>query len=816
MAQNSDIQKSHNCNCGGTGANDIRPAVEAIVAATGREADKVIPLLQAIQDSFNYIPSDALKILYELTEVTPQQVTGVSTFYNQFRHIPYGEHVVKICTGTACHVKGADLVGDAFRRVLKLGKGEITTADGKFSIENVACLGCCTLAPVVQIDEKTYGHVLTSKAGEVIDDFLSNPGADTSGIFEFTPTDSGNEIRVGLGSCCIAGGSSDVITEVRRVMEEYRLDAAVKPVGCVGVCNQTPLLEIAVKDREPKRYINVNPREVQDILLKHLQPRTPLAKLRGTLDELLDTFRTDELDRSQVIHPDEVREKHLDNFLGYQVHIATEHYGLLSPLSIDEYKANGGFEGLRRAREEMKPADVVREVLESGLRGRGGGGFPTGKKWEIVAATTAEHKVIICNGDEGDPGAFMDRMLLESYPFRVIEGMLIAARATGATEGVLYIRAEYPLAVERIKAAIEICEKEGIIGTQPGGNPAENENSSTPGDQASKYSPQNFTLRVFEGAGAFVCGEETALIASIEGNRGTPHFRPPFPAVSGLNGLPTLVNNVETFSMVPWILRNGAAKFSAIGTAGSKGTKVFSLAGKVARGGLIEVPMGITIRRIVEEIGEGVAPGRKFKAVQIGGPSGGCIPERLADMPVDFEELTRLGAMMGSGGLVVLDDSDCLVDVAKYFLTFTHEQSCGKCTFCRVGTGEMLRIITRLTEGKASTDDITELERLCHYVKDGSLCGLGRTAPNPIVTTLLYFRDEFEAHAKGICPAGRCKDLIKYTVNDKCIGCTKCVQVCPVDAIPYTPYEIHTIDQELCTKCDSCREVCPVDAIDKG
>jgi len=811
LAQTENIQQAHNCNCGGTGANDIRPAVEAIVAATGREADKVIPLLQAIQDSFNYIPSEALKLLYELTEVTPQQVTGVSTFYNQFRHIPYGEHVIKICTGTACHVKGADLIGDAFRRVLKLEKGEITTGDGKFSMENVACLGCCTLAPVVQIDNITYGHVLTSKVKDVLDDFLSNPGADTAGIFDFTPTESGNEIRVGLGSCCIAGGSSDVITEVRRVMDQYRLDAAVKPVGCVGVCNQTPLLEIAVNGKEPKRYINVNPREVQDILLKHLQPLTPLAKLRGTLDELLDTFRTDELDRSQVIHADEVREKHLENFLGYQLHIATEHYGLLSPLSLDEYRSKGGFEGLRRAHEKMEPSEVVNELLESGLRGRGGGGFPTGKKWEIVAASAEPRKVIICNGDEGDPGAFMDRMLLESYPFRVIEGMLIAARATGATEGILYIRAEYPLAVSRIKAAIEICEKEGIIGTQPSGNPAENENSIIPGDN-----PLNFTLRVFEGAGAFVCGEETALIASIEGNRGTPHYRPPFPAESGLKGLPTLVNNVETFCMVPWILRNGAAAFNAIGTEGSKGTKVFSLAGKVARGGLIEVPMGITIRRIVEEIGEGVAPGRKFKAVQIGGPSGGCIPERLADMPVDFEELTRLGAMMGSGGLVVLDDSDCMVDVAKYFLTFTHEQSCGKCTFCRVGTGEMLRIITRLTEGKASLEDIDELERLCHYVKDGSLCGLGRTAPNPVITTLLYFRDEFEAHTRGLCPAGRCKDLIKYTVNDKCIGCTKCVQVCPVDAIPYTPYEKHTIDQDLCTKCDSCREVCPVDAIDKG
>ncbi len=839
MAKTDNIKDNGSCACGGTGAPPLRPAVEAIVASTGREKDKVIPLLQAVQDQFNYIPSDALKLLYELTDVTPEQVTGVSTFYSQFRHVPYGEHIIKICTGTACHVKGADLVADAFRRTLKLEGSAHTTDDGKFSIENVACLGCCTLAPVVQIGSKTYGHVLTSKTAEIIDDYLSSPVVDISGLFDSSTGGSANEIRVGLGSCCIAGGSHEVITEVRNIITQYKLDAEVKPVGCVGVCNQTPLLEVAVKGREPKRYTNVKPREVQDILLKHLRPVTTLSRIRSTLDEMLDTFRSDELDRSQVIFPDTVREKHLDNFLSYQKHIATEHYGEISPLALDEYMARGGFGGLHRARTSMTPAEVRKEILDSGLRGRGGGGFPTGRKWEIVASATSERKVLICNGDEGDPGAFMDRMLLESFPFRVIEGMLIAAHATGATEGVFYIRAEYPLAVERINAAIKICQDAGLLyipataGSQPAmtqataGSKAPDTGvipmaDSTTGSVGSGLASGDqpapittFSLRVFEGAGAFVCGEETALIASIEGSRGTPHFRPPFPAESGLNGLPTLVNNVETFCMVPWIMRNGADAFAQIGTAGSKGTKVFALAGKVARGGLIEVPMGITIRRIVEDIGEGVAPGRRFKAVQIGGPSGGCIPSRMADTPVDFEELTRLGAMMGSGGLVVLDDSDCLVDMAKYFLTFTHEQSCGKCTFCRVGTGEMLRIITRLTEGKASVEDLDELQRLCHFVKDGSLCGLGKTAPNPVITNLLYFRDEFEAHTRGICPAGRCKDLIKYTVNDKCIGCTKCVQVCPVNAIPFTPYEKHIIDQELCTKCDSCREVCPVDAIDK-
>ena len=374
---------------------------------------------------------------------------------------------------------------------------------------------------------------------------------------------------------------------------------------------------------------------------------------------------------------------------------------------------------------------------------------------------------------------------------------MIAGFATGAGEGIFYIRAEYPLAVERVRNAISECTKKGILGKNI------------------YESGFSFSVTVFEGAGAFVCGEESALISSVEGDRGNPKFRPPYPAIKGLNGKPTLVNNVETLCMVPWIIRHGAGEFSSVGTPDSKGTKVFALAGKVARGGLIEVPMGITIRKIVEGIGGGVAPGRKFKAVQIGGPSGGCIPESLADTPVDFNELTRLGAMMGSGGLVVLDDSDCMIDMAKYFLTFTHEQSCGKCTFCRIGTGKLLRILDRFSKGEAEINEIDEMEKLCYSVKNGSLCGLGKSAPNPVLTSITYFREEYEAHAAGVCPAKKCPALIKYRINDDCIGCTKCVRVCPVDAIEYRPYEKHEIDNEKCIKCDSCRAICPVDAIDK-
>jgi len=404
-------------------------------------------------------------------------------------------------------------------------------------------------------------------------------------------------------------------------------------------------------------------------------------------------------------------------------------------------------------------------------------------------------KYVVCNGDEGDPGAFMDRMLLESYPYRIIEGIIIAAYAVGASEGTFYIRAEYPLAVRRIREALQRCEQEGLLGEDILG------------------SGFSLHLRIMEGAGAFVCGEETALLASIEGRRGMPRFRPPYPAEQGLHGKPTLVNNVETYALIPWILRTGPEAFAEMGTETSKGTKVFALAGKIRRGGLIEVPMGITLRQIVEEIGGGIAGGKRFKAVQVGGPSGGCVPAALADTPVDFEALTGVGAMMGSGGLVVLDESDCMVDIARYFLSFTQDQSCGKCTLCRVGTHHMLEILNRLCSGEGVKGDIERLDELARAVRKGSLCGLGGTAPNPVLSTIRYFRDEYEAHLEKRCPAGVCKALITLSVTDDCIGCTLCAQGCPADAIEFRPHEKHEIDAEKCIRCGACRACCPVDAI---
>ena len=791
----SDIL-SNSCGCEQTSSEDITAVVNDVVALTGKDPDKVILILQEVQKRLNWLPSDALKHICKITDITPEQISGVSTFYTQFRHLPVGKHTIKVCAGTACHVKGSPLISDAFRRVLKITDIRNASPDNLFSIEEVACLGCCTLAPVVQIDSKTYGHVKPTQADEIIHDFLNSSGvsSDTTGSDKNADVDA--EIMIGIGSCCVAGGSKEIISKISEVKERYNLSINLRPVGCVGVCNQTPLMEIVTQGNVHSRYTNVSKHQVEEILLKHIKPRSLKNRIQYGINDLADSFISGDKLSGQLNTPSEEREKYINNFLYHQIHIATKNSGVLSPESYEEYCMAGGFEALYKCIKESGQEAIISMISESGLRGRGGAGFPTGRKWAISQKATGSPKFVVCNGDEGDPGAFMDRMLLESFPFRIIEGMLIAGYATGANEGIFYIRSEYPLAVSRIRLALKLCYENGVAGKNIYG------------------STFSFNISVFEGAGAFVCGEETALIASLEGRRGTPHIRPPYPAVKGFREQPTLVNNVETLSLVPWIITNGSEEFKAIGTQKSKGTKVFALAGKISKGGLIEVPMGITIRKIVEDIGDGVTDGNTFKAVQIGGPSGGCIPASEADTPIDYEELTKLGAMMGSGGMVVLDNTDCMVDMAKYFLTFTHKQSCGKCTFCRIGTKQMLNIITSLSEGKASLKDISELEELCQSVTEGSLCGLGKTAPNPVLTGLKYFREEYEEHTRGICRANKCHDLIKYKVNDNCTGCTKCSQECPVEAIPFNPYEKHEINQLICTKCDNCRIVCPENAIE--
>jgi NADH-quinone oxidoreductase subunit F len=771
--------------------------IDQIIQQNGSEKKNLIPILQAIQNEYNYLPEETLKYLAEKTSITPSEIVGVASFYKQFRMQPAGKHMVKVCVGTACHVKGAGLVNDAFRRHFKLAAGKETDESGEYTLEKVSCLGCCTLAPVVQVDDITYGHVAPDQVDKVIEDFESQQGK--KGIKKYRKADGSEikgEIRIGLGSCCVASGSGEIEQEVEKVVNQSGLRVKLKHVGCVGMCHQVPLVEIVPNEGEPTLYAKVKPEDVKNIVESHFQPPGILSKIKNKLFHFAEDIQTDRNWDGVQRYEISMREKPVASFLGNQVPIATEYRGIINPLDIEEYQRRGGFTALKKMFETLSPDEVVAEVKNSGIRGRGGAGFPTGVKWEFLKKEKSELKYLICNGDEGDPGAFMDRMLLESYPYRVIEGMIIAAYAVDIHQGYFYIRAEYPLAVKRMRKALEICRENNFLGKNIMG------------------SGFDLDLTIYEGAGAFVCGEETALIASIEGSRGFPRIRPPFPAQKGLWGYPTLVNNTETLAQISYIIREGSEKFKGIGTHGNTGTKVFALAGKVARGGLIEVPMGITIREVVEVIGGGIANGRKFKAVQIGGPSGGCIPAEHADTPINYESLTEMGAMMGSGGLVVLDDTDCMVDMARFFLSFTQDESCGKCTFCRVGTKRMLDILENITSGKGKKGDIEELEKLAEWTNKGSLCGLGKTAPNPVISTLKYFRDEYEAHINGVCPTGKCTELITYSVNDNCIGCTLCAQKCPVDAIPFTPHEKHSIDTELCIKCDSCRAVCPVDAID--
>ncbi len=744
-----------------------------------------------------YLPEDALRRVCEITEITPADITGVATFYDQFRFEPMGRNVLRVCHGTACHVKGSAALQNAIDDHLGIPAGRDTDPEGRYTVQKVACFGCCTLAPVVQSEHATFGNLTPASVGGLLDDVERAAAGGAAKAFDGLAARGTvqGEIRVGLGSCCIVKGTQDLLDGLRGEVARLDLDVAVRRVGCVVACYRTPVVEVIVPGHAARMYDAVAAGDAADIVRDSFRPRGVLRRARAAASRLLAPLVEGGSASSVRALRTDVRDPHVTAFLAGQVHIATENWGELDPLDFDQTVRLGGFQALGRVLAEGEPGSVIDEVDRAGLRGRGGGGFPTARKWRLARDAAGDHKTVICNGDEGDPGAFMDRMILESFPFRVIEGLTLAAYAVGARDGIFYIREEYPLAFARIQAAIEAARARGFLGADI------------------LDSGFGFDVRIVKGAGAFVCGEETALIASLEGRRGMPVLRPPFPVESGLEGRPTVVNNVETLALLPWIFRNGADAFAALGTERSRGTKVFSLAGKVARGGLIEVPMGITIREVVEEIGGGVPDG-EFKAVQVGGPSGGCIPAALADTPIDYEALVSKGAMMGSGGLVVLDSHDCMVDMARYFLQFTQNESCGKCTFCRIGTRQMLDILERICRGRGRPRDLDELEALARTTSAGSLCGLGHAAPNPVITTLRYFRDEYEAHLKGRCPAGRCVELISYHVTDDCTGCTICVQHCPADAIPFTPYRTHEIDTQLCTACDVCRSVCPEDAIE--
>jgi len=721
--------------------------VEQAVEKIGSGPEKVLELLQAVQGNFGYLPNEALERVCELTQITPASIAGVSSFYNQFRHRPVGRHIIHVCIGTACHVKGADRVYEAFLRHLRIPEGEDTDPQKLFTVEKIACLGCCTLAPAAQIGKVTYGHLSPDTVGTVISDFLryeQDRASRQQKIRKHWAEESKprGEIRLGLGSCCVARGSGKLREALEQALDETGIQLVVKRVGCVGMCHQTPLLEVVLPDNNSFLYARVHPEDAKAIVLRHFEPKQIGWKIKNSVSTMLDRILTDKTWEPVTRYSIDVRDRPVADFLGKQLHIATDLCGHIDPADLDEYIHNDGFAALQKCVNQLSPDEIISEIEGSGLRGRGGAGFPTYRKWSAVRNSQSDRKFVVCNGDEGDPGAFMDRMLMESYPYRIIEGMTIAAYTVGANEGYFYIRAEYPLALERVSQAIEQCQQRGFLG------------DNILGTDFSLH------LKIVAGAGAFVCGEETALMASIEGRRGMPRLRPPYPAESGLWDKPTLINNVETYAVVSWIIRNGFEAFARSGTSSSKGTKVFALAGKVARVGLIEVPMGITLHQIIQDIGGGIAGQLKLKAVQVGGPSGGCVPAELAHIPVDFEALKDVGAMMGSGGLVVLDETDCMVDIARYFLDFTQNQSCGKCTFCRIGTRRMLDILERLCDGQGKKTDIDELEHLAQMVQNTSLCGLGKTAPNPVLSTIKYFRDEYEAHLEKRCPTGKCKALL--------------------------------------------------------
>ncbi|MFB3854380.1 MAG: NADH-quinone oxidoreductase subunit NuoF [Vicinamibacterales bacterium] len=584
-------------------------------------------------------------------------------------------------------------------------------------------------------------------------------------------------VVVGLGTCGVAAGAEDTLRALREELAGREHEVRIVRTGCIGMCYQEPLVEVRGEDGSRCLYGKMDSKKVGRLVSEHLGQGKPI-------DEWL--VWTSGGSGSGV------------DYLDRQTRIVLRNCGIIDPESIDDYLRLGGYKALASVLSAGDPEGLIGQIVESGLRGRGGAGFLTGMKWRFTRLAEGSPKYVVCNADEGDPGAFMDRSVLESDPHSVLEGMAIAGFAIGSNHGYVYVRAEYPKAIERLNIAINQAEERGLLGDDIHG------------------SGFSFSVRLKVGAGAFVCGEETALIASIEGRRGMPRVRPPFPATKGLWDRPTSINNVETFANVPWIVANGAARFAALGTANSKGTKVFAMAGKVRRGGLVEVPMGISIREIVHGICGGIRDGRRFKAVQMGGPSGGCIPAELQDTVIDYESINRTGAIMGSGGLVVMDDATCMVDVARYFLDFTQRESCGKCTFCRVGTKRMLEILNRITEGKGRDGDIEILEELAAKVKNSSLCGLGQTAPNPVLTTLKYFRSEYEAHIiNKKCPAHHCAKLLTYTITDDCSGCMLCLKACAVGAISGKRKEKHVIDQSLCTVCGECYKACNLGAIKK-
>ena len=731
--------------------------MEGVLRQYQDDSTSLIMILQQAQAIYGYLPQEVIYHVAERTGNSPAKVMGVATFYSYFRLKPMGIYQIMLCDGTACHVNGSDRIRAAITQELGIHNGE-TTEDGMFTLNEVACLGCCSLAPVMMINGDTYGNLTPEKTINILRQLRQRESGE------------GIRILVGQGSCGVSAGAGRVAKVLAGHMTATD-SFTVETTGCIGMCYLEPIVDIYEGEKLLHRLVKVTETDALGIVE---------AVRKKDFSKLEAMFISDEDAR----------------FLKKQKRVALRHCGVVDPTSIDDYIKKDGYKAIDKALH-MTPEEVIEEIKVSGLAGRGGAGFPTWFKWNAARNAEGEHKHLICNADEGDPGAFMDRAVIESDPHSLIEGMLIGAYAIGASDMYVYIRAEYPLAVERLGNAIEQARSRGLLGENILG------------------SGFSCDLNIKIGAGAFVCGEETALIESMEGKRGMPRLKSPFPAQSGYLNEPSNINNVETFANVAWIINNGGAAFAAMGTENSKGTKVFALTGKVQRGGLVEVPMGNSLRDVIFDIAGGIKNGRSYKAVQMGGPSGGCIPADLVDTPIDYKALSATGAIMGSGGMVVMDDSTCMVNIARFFLDFTARESCGKCVPCRIGTTRMMEILNRICDGQGQEGDIEMLEQLCVSIKDGSLCGLGQTAPNPVLTTIRYFRDEYEAHIRDKkCPAHECSALLKISIDPtKCKGCTVCARKCPVECISGERKTPHVIDQSSCIKCKQCVSSCKFDAI---
>lgn len=744
--------------------------------------DPLLPELVQLQHRDGYLRPEALQELSQRLAIPVTRIYSVASFYQAFRFRPSGKHAIQVCVGAACYVKGAETVYEAFARHLQIPDGSDTSPDGLFTLSRVACLGCCMLAVAAQMDRHIFGHVTTETVPVILRDFLKMTQDEKEVESPSTTEPFSEEIRICLCSSCRAAGSDRIYRAIEREMTTHDFDVTLKTVSCTGMSYRTPLVTVATEEGF-FHYDRVREHEIPAILANHFVPKSALGRIfwkgRASLDHF---YRRKGCQAALVTALDEEIAK---------ARLITQSSGMANPESIAEYRDGGGFQAFLKALRKT-PEEILALLERSKLRGRGGGGFPTGTKWRLACEASGDEKVVVCNADEGDPGAFMDRMLLESYPYRVLEGMLIAARVTGAKKAYVYVREEYAQAVRTLQNALSQLRQMDVF----------------------RLLGNDFEITLFQGAGAFVCGEETALLESMEGRRGIPRRRPPFPVTAGLFGKPTLINNVETFACVPMILQDDGAAFHAIGTPTSHGTKAFALAGKVRRGGLIEVPIGISIREIVEKFGGGAEEGHEIKAVMIGGPSGGCISQRYFDLPVDYESLQARGAMMGSGGLIVLDERDCMVDIALYYLRFLRGESCGKCVPCREGVDRLCRLVEQLTHNLPQEADLLEkIVTLGKSIQQGALCALGRTAPNMVLSAIQEFRGEFEAHLKNRCPAGKCAELTEFRITNDCIGCTRCVQACAAGAIVGEPLDRARILPEKCVRCGVCRTVCPQHAI---